>query len=147
MDKFIGPLLLASTLMGLLLLPLSAVWLIRRGLNSFKKIAVSFISLGAVVPAVIAPTWSWIDKHGSPSVVDVIERVALWLWPTSIALLALDSPQPLPWSTIAFVYGSSIVANIGLYGTVGLVIAMVYNHAARAKVVRLQDQLRRSGRT
>jgi len=56
MDKLISPLLLVSTLMGLVILALSAVWLLRKpSVTAWQE---------TIVPSVIIPSWWWIGKHG-----------------------------------------------------------------------------------
>lgn len=54
-----------------------------------------------------------------------IEEIALSVWPTSIELMALDTQSPPPWSAIVFVYGFSILGNVGIYGMIGLVVGLI----------------------
>jgi len=127
MDKYIGPLVLLATLVGVVCVVLLAVWLLSRShLTTFRKIALAFMCAGAVVPIAILSVWFWTDRHGNPSAIYGIERVARVLWPTSIELMALDSYEPSPWGTIAFVYAFSTLGNVGAYGTVGLTVGWVF---------------------
>jgi len=127
MDKYIGPLVLLFTLAGAVCVVLLTVWLLTRvRLTTFRKIALAFICAGAIVPIAILPAWVWINRHGGFSAIGGIQDVTIALWPTSIVLMALDSPGPLPWSTIAFVYGFSMLGNVGTYGIVGLIVGWLY---------------------
>lgn len=125
MDKYVGPLILSATLAGLVWAILLAAWLFKRSrLTIPRKILLGFACAGVIVPAAILPVWNWINLHGSFSTKARMDHFALALWPTSIELMALDSPGPPPWSAIAFVYGFSILGNIGAYGTAGLIVGL-----------------------
>jgi hypothetical protein len=104
MDKYIGPLVQLATVAGVVWIVLAIVWLVRRPLTTFKKMALAFMCVGAVVPAAILPVWDWINLHGSLSAMGRVQDIALAIWPTSIELMALDSTGPPPWSAITLVY-------------------------------------------
>lgn len=134
MDELIGPFLALSCLIGLVLAGLSVVWLARsRPLTPFKKIVVTFVLIGVLIPAAVAPIWLWSHKHVGAVV--AMEHFVKTFWPTSIALMALEGPSP--WSAIILIYSFSILANIGLYGTVGLLLAYLYRNVRRTRLARL----------
>jgi hypothetical protein len=127
MEKFIGPLVLLSTLAGVVFVVLLAIGLVRRiRITGFKKIVLAFMCAGTIVPLAILPLWLWTNQHGSLSAQIRVEDVVEVLWPTSISLMALDSPGPAPWDTVALVYGLSILGNVGAYGVVGLIVSPLY---------------------
>jgi hypothetical protein len=96
MEKYIGPLVLACTAAGLVWLIVVAWWLLgRKQLSVFRKIALVFVCAGAAVPIAILPIWDWINAHGNLAAMGRIQDVAQTLWPTSIELMALDSPEVL----------------------------------------------------
>jgi hypothetical protein len=130
---FIGALLVLSCLLGLILIALCIIWLVRdRPFTSFKKIAITFVCLGALIPGVISPVWIWSNKHFGA--VSVIYKTAETFWPTSIALMALDRRSN--WRAVAFVYAFSILANVGLYGAIGFLLAGGHRYATRLRGVR-----------
>ncbi len=109
---------------GALYVILTIIWLLSRTpLDSFRKIALAFMLAGALIPvAILAVGFSFkADVSG----------VAIVLCPSSIVTMALEGPAPQPWSTIIFVYGFIILCNVGLYGTVGLVVGWVYARIRR----------------
>ncbi len=124
MQRYFPLFVLLSTVAGALCVILTIIWLLSRTrLNSFRKVALAFVFAGAIIPIVILPIWFWTNEHPFFS---RFEDVAVVLWPSSIVTMALEGPEPAPWSTIAFVYGFAILGNVGLYGTVGLIVAWVY---------------------
>ncbi len=124
MEKFIGLLVLLSFGMGVVCSTLLIIWFVRRRpLTDFNKIAVAFILLGAIIQIANLLVWFWINAHGTLPVMGVIQDIALWLWPSSIVLMALDEPAPGPsWGAILFIYSIGIFCNIGTYGAAGLVV-------------------------
>jgi hypothetical protein len=127
--KYIWPLLLLATLAGVAWIVFLAVWLLRRSrLTTLKRVAVAFMCLGLAIPLVILPLWTWINQHGSSAAQGRIQDIALTFWPTSIELMALDSPGPPNWIAITIVYAVSILGNIGAYGTVGFIVGWVVAH-------------------
>lgn len=125
MEKFIGPLILLSVSAGIVFVVLLAIGLLKRiRLTAFKRIVLAFMCAGTVVPLAILPLWFWINRHGSLSAQVKVEDIVAVLWPTSIALMALESPAP--WGTVVFIYGLSILGNVGAYGAVGLVVGSLY---------------------
>jgi hypothetical protein len=57
----------------------------------------------------------------------------VYIWPSSIFLLALDSPTSVPTSTVVFVWTLSVVANVVAYMVVGAVIWSVFRILRAAK--------------
>jgi hypothetical protein len=132
MGRYIRPLILLATSVGVVWVVLSAVWLLRCSrLTAFKKIALTFICLGAVVPIAILPVWYWFGRQGNFAAVGRMAHVAAALWPTSIELMALAPPGMQRWSAVAFVCAFSILGNVGAYGIVGLIVGWVYVGCSR----------------
>jgi hypothetical protein len=132
MFNWFGMLVVLTTLAGIIWVILSAVWLLRRSrLTKLKRIAFGFMCVGALIPAVILLLWSWSRRHNFAAE-GWIEGIAIWLWPTSIELMALDSPGPQPWSGIAMVYAISILGNIGAYGVAGFIVGWLAASVKRA---------------
>jgi hypothetical protein len=76
---------------------------------------------GAIIPIVILPIWFWTNNH--PAVAG-FEDIAIVLWPSSLLLMILEDSRS--WSIIVFVYGFAILGNVGLYGTVGMIVGWAY---------------------
>ena len=126
MGNYIGALVLLVTLAGVVWVILFVVLLFKRSrFTTFKKVVFGFAFAGVVIPAAILPVWNWSNHPGSFLFGLRIEYVALALWPTSIELMALDSPHE-SWSSIAFVYGFSLLGNVGLYGTLGVIAGWIF---------------------
>jgi hypothetical protein len=133
MFNWFGMLIVLATLTGVVWVTLSAVWLLKRAsLTTLKRIAFGFICLGALIPAVILLLWKWAFRHGNFAAEGWIQGIAIWLWPTSIELMALDSPEPQAWSGIAMVYAVSILGNIGIYGVAGFIVGWLAASVKRA---------------
>jgi hypothetical protein len=123
--NFYGILFTSSIILGALWLIISVWWLVRRSsFSDFRKAAMAFVLAGVIVPFVLISVW----VRGTE-----IEGIAPFLWPTSIMLMALDQPSPSPVSSIALVYGMSILGNIGIYGTAGLPLSMLYARLRQKK--------------
>lgn len=111
---------------GALYVILTIIWLLSRApLSSFRKIALAFMLTGAIIPLVVLLL---------ALAVRDISGVAIVLCPSSILVMGLEGPTPQPWSTIVFVYGFIILCNVGLYGTVGLIVGWAYARFRRSIV-------------
>ncbi len=87
------------------------VFLRRERRGRVLKMIVAFGAIGLLIPSAV--TALDLIRHN-----DSIES-ARFLWPSSIMLMALDSPTESASNTI-FVFGMAILSNVGLYGFVGL---------------------------
>jgi hypothetical protein len=134
MEEYIGPLILLATLAGLVWVILGVWWLIhRKQLSALRRIVLVFAGIGVLVPLVTLLIWDWINAHGSFSAMGTIQDVALRIWPTSIELMALDSPAPGPTlGGVVLVYSVSTLGNVGIYGTLGFIVAGIWD-VARSK--------------
>ena len=136
MERFIGQLILVSTAAGLVWVFLLGWWMFGRArFTTFKRLAAVFMFAGAVVPLVMLPVWFWLNRHPTWRASGGFEELVTRVWPTSIVLMALDSPTPVPWSTIIFVYAFSILGNVGAYGAVGLIVSWLYVRLRRARAL------------
>lgn len=103
---------------GVLYVVLTIIWLLSRTpLNSLRKIALAFMFTGAIIPLVIL-LLALVGRD--------VSLVASVLCPSSIVTMGLEGPTPQPWSTIVLVYGFIILCNVGLYGTVGMIVGWAY---------------------
>ena len=85
---------------------------LRRGRGSrVLKMVAAFGAIGLLIPSTV--TALGLIRHN-----DSIES-ARFLWPSSLMLMALDSPTESALNTV-LVFGMAILSNVGLYGFVGL---------------------------
>jgi vacuolar-type H+-ATPase subunit I/STV1 len=105
---------------GTLYVILTVIWLLSRTpLNNFRKIALSFMLAGAMIPGAILAVWFSFKAD--------VSGVAIVLWPSSLVLMGLEGPAPSPWSTVIAVCVFAILGNVGLYGTVGITVGGLWN--------------------
>jgi hypothetical protein len=123
---------LAGAVCTFVLIPL---WLLRRTrLSVFRKLALAFMLIGALIPIAILPVWSWINAHGSLVEQVGFEHFVIRVWPSSIMLMALDTAGPPQIIFTVAVYSIAILGNIGLYGVVGLCVSWAYIRIRRKGV-------------
>jgi hypothetical protein len=84
---------------------------------------VVFGILGLLVPSVFTAI-AFVRNDDSAS-------SAGWLWPTSIMLMAGERGDPLIASVVVF--GMATLANVGVYGFVGLIVGTIWNWVRPAR--------------
>jgi hypothetical protein len=89
------------------------------------RIMVRFSLLGTALPFVIY-LWIYLQRHFGFRFETATEDVVLVLWPSSIALMAINSNN---FAALLFV-GVLILMNAGLYGIIGLCIGFVWEKSA-----------------
>lgn len=137
MQRLILGAVLLGMLMGVFYVGLGTWWLVRQvNRTLFKKIELAFIGAGLLIPVVIFPVWTLINRHGSATAIFDIQDIALVLWPTSIVLMLPAGPA---WSlsTVIIIVGLCALGNVAVYGTIGLIVAWIsvdlHNHFENAR--------------
>jgi hypothetical protein len=73
-----------------------------------------FAALGLVAPVILTVQYLVFGRSFGDS------SYLLWVWPSSIMFMALDSPEPAPTSTVVVIYCFAFLENCALYATVGV---------------------------
>jgi hypothetical protein len=97
--------------------------------NMFRT-ALWFFVAGLLVAIMLETLWRMVGYY-SPSGY-VLERIARFLWPSSVFKMALDGGRN-SWTQASFIYSLSLVANGLLYGLFGLLISFAKNLLARQR--------------
>jgi hypothetical protein len=133
MEKYLASAMPAFSLVGLALVFvfLPYCWLRRRRKGSLRKIVLAFVLAGTCVPLIMTPVGNIVSRHGGIDAERSFDKFALVLWPSSMYLMALDTPVPPPVSSIALMYAISAAANAGWYGSLGLLCGMAWSLGGR----------------
>jgi hypothetical protein len=138
MGGYLIRLIQVSFLLGICYVGVAAWWLAQRSWRTpFRKVMLGFISAGLLVPIVTLPVWNITNSHGSTSARTAMENVGLVIWPTSIILMLLEG-SPSAWATV-LVCGMSALGNIGIYGTVGVVLGAAYGLLRSRREVLMRE--------
>jgi hypothetical protein len=90
-----------------------------------------FAALGLVAPVILTVQYLAFGVSFGDS------AYLLWVWPTSIMFMALDSPGPAPTSTVVAIYCVAFLENCALYATLGVFLWPIAH-----LIVRRRDRLR-----
>jgi hypothetical protein len=118
----------ALTVAGLLTAAALGRW--KRG-RAFRVMA-WLSALGGLVPFVILPIWTHVNRHFTLDVQVAFEKFALVVWPSSLGLMALEAPGTAASRLV--IVCMLVLMNMGLYGLIGLCIGMVWDKLAKEKI-------------
>lgn len=94
-------------------------------MSTFKRVIVAAILAGGVGPVLLTPLVVWLDVHPHGRVAPWVELLFMYLWPTSVMLMAGAGTQPLTgpyWVLLSL----AVLANIIAFGAAGLLLALAY---------------------
>ncbi|MGA7379239.1 MAG: hypothetical protein WBX03_00180 [Terriglobales bacterium] len=91
-------------------------------------------ALGGLLPFVLWPIWTYVNRHSSLEVRVSFDKFAIVVWPSSLGLMALDAPGRAAGSGLVLIC-MLILMNMGLYGLIGLCVGAVWQKTAKANSV------------
>jgi hypothetical protein len=92
-----------------------------------------FFVAGLVAAGVLEALW-WMSGYYSPGGY-VVERIARYLWPSSVFKMALHGTGD-SWTQVSLVYCLSFLANGVLYGFLGLLFGLAKSVVTRPRPVK-----------